>query len=89
MDMCNRPHPRGVIERSGTNDDNLGPRHSLAISPAATIAAEPIGTFKAARADPAKGFWGTPVTLKLSALTGIDRLNALPDQRWHSVQWQA
>jgi hypothetical protein len=21
--------------------------------------------------------------------TGIDMLNALPDQRWHSVQWQA
>jgi hypothetical protein len=81
MDMCNRPHPRGVIERSGTNDDNLGPRHSLAVSPAATIAAEPIGTFKAAGVP--------PVTMKLSALTGIDRLNALPDQRWHSVQWQA
>src|SRR5258708_3497972 len=33
---------------------------------------------------------GAPrVRLKLSALTGIGRLKALPDQRWHSVQWQA
>ena len=34
--------------------------------------------------------FGSPrVSDTLSRLTGIDRPNALPDHRWHSVQWQA
>jgi hypothetical protein len=33
---------------------------------------------------------GSPRVIRnASDATGIDRLNALPDQRWHSVQWQA
>jgi hypothetical protein len=30
-----------------------------------------------------------PVTVRLSVVTGMDMPKALPDWRWHSVQWQA
>jgi len=30
-----------------------------------------------------------PVTVRLSFVTGMDMPKALPDWRWHSLQWQA
>jgi hypothetical protein len=30
-----------------------------------------------------------PVTVRLSFFTGMDMPKALPDCRWHSLQWQA
>jgi hypothetical protein len=30
-----------------------------------------------------------PVTVRLSFFTGMDMPKALPDWRWHSLQWQA
>jgi hypothetical protein len=30
-----------------------------------------------------------PVTVRLSLFTGMDMPKALPDWRWHSLQWQA
>ena len=30
-----------------------------------------------------------PVTVRLSCFTSIDMPKALPDWRWHSLQWQA
>jgi hypothetical protein len=30
-----------------------------------------------------------PVTVRLSFATGMDMPKALPDWRWHSLQWQA
>jgi hypothetical protein len=35
------------------------------------------------------GFGSPRVRKNVSAATGIDRLKALPDQRLHSLQWQA
>jgi hypothetical protein len=30
-----------------------------------------------------------PVTVRLTPFTGMDMPKALPDWRWHSLQWQA
>jgi hypothetical protein len=30
-----------------------------------------------------------PVTVRLSSFTSMDMPKALPDWRWHSLQWQA
>jgi hypothetical protein len=34
-------------------------------------------------------FFVGPVTVRLSRFTAMDMPKALPDWRWHSLQWQA
>jgi hypothetical protein len=89
------PEPTGIIKRAGFERKHVRHRLQNMIDADAAIRAEHTRNLTAAVSDTRKlsairvNCFVEPVTDRPSFLTGMDMPKALPDWRWHSVQWQA